>query len=132
MNGGFSLTNDINLDVVRRERGPFWIWLSKRMVTAHPVTTVGTSAALCSGDTERAQGSGLRHSRFPDQPLHFSALRGVRRKTTKQVLRCRGRIGAAARARKRDRQPEARLVQIGIDRERSLQWVDGVTRMSAV
>src|SRR6266576_6881550 len=107
---------------MRRECRPFWIWLSKRMVGAHPRNIVGTKCTEVQ--IFKAQGSRLRNFCFSDESFDFGSLRRVWRKTTKQVLCSRCRIGAAACARKRDREPEARLVQIGIDRQRSLQWID--------
>ena len=89
----------------------------------------GTNDKECSGENPKRLVCALETL---EKSFDFAALRRVGRQPAEQII-CSGRgLGAASGPREGDRQPEARLMEIGIDRQGSLQWGDRIGRVAAV
>ena len=67
-----------------------------------------------------------------DQAFHLAPLRGIGRKSAKEILSRRVGFGPSSGAGEGNRQVEAREMKIRVDGERALERCDGVGRMATV
>src|SRR5258708_37419904 len=100
-------------------------------ITKEGTNTTARYTNLVASRSKRL-GSRSRITDRGQQPLNFGALGSVRRQPAQELLRLLCRLGPMVRPGVRNGEPEARLVQIGIERQRALQMANAGGRSSAV
>ena len=87
---------------------------------------------MVDGHGKHARGAAAIYRTACEQPLDFGPLRRVGRQPLEQLLRLARRVGPASGSREGDREGEARLVEVGVERERALQGGNAVGGLAAV